>query len=97
VFTLHYDQVGPLRVVADADGDMIKEVLYRPLGGIIEDTNRGLRVPIGFAGGLHDQTWALSASAGGTTTPSPAGGPRPIPLGTGAVIRTGMGIVGMIR
>ena len=51
---LFYDQVGSLRVVADGDGDVIKEVLYDPFGGIIEDTNPGLRIPIGFAGGLHD-------------------------------------------
>jgi len=55
VFTLHYDQVGFLRVVADAGGNVIKEVRYAPFGGIIEDTNPGLRVPIGFAGGLHDR------------------------------------------
>ncbi|WP_419786754.1 RHS repeat-associated core domain-containing protein [Pseudodesulfovibrio sp.] len=34
---------------------MIKEVLYDPLGGIIKDTNPGFRIPIGFAGGLHDR------------------------------------------
>lgn len=34
---------------------MIKEVLYDPFGGIIEDTNPSLRFPIGFAGGLHDR------------------------------------------
>jgi RHS repeat-associated protein len=34
---------------------VIKEVLYDPFGGIIEDTNPELRIPIGFAGGLHDQ------------------------------------------
>lgn len=55
VFTLHYDQVGSLRVVADTDGDVIKEILYDPFGGIIEDTNPGFHVPIGFAGGLHDR------------------------------------------
>jgi RHS repeat-associated protein len=55
VFTLHYDQVGSLRVVADAGGDVIKEILYDPFGGTIEDTNPGFRVPIGFAGGLHDR------------------------------------------
>jgi RHS repeat-associated protein len=55
VFTLYYDQVGSLRVVADAGGNVIKEVRYDPFGGIIEDTNPGLRVPIGFAGGLHDR------------------------------------------
>nr|WP_279593446.1 RHS repeat-associated core domain-containing protein [Pseudodesulfovibrio sp. S3-i] len=55
VLALHYDQVGSLRVVADAYGNVIKEVLYDPFGGIIADTNPGLRVPIGFAGGLHDR------------------------------------------
>ena len=52
---LYYDQVGSLRVVADAGGNMIKEILYGPFGGIIEDTNPDLRIPIGFAGGLHDR------------------------------------------
>ncbi|MBU4557840.1 MAG: RHS repeat-associated core domain-containing protein [Pseudodesulfovibrio sp.] len=55
VFTLHYDQVGSLRVVADQRGNVIQEVLYDPFGGIIEDTCPGLRIPIGFAGGLHDR------------------------------------------
>ena len=52
---LFYDQVGSLRVVADVDGNVIKEVLYDPFGGIIEDTNASLRLPLGFAGGLHDR------------------------------------------
>ena len=52
---LFYDQVGSLRVVADADGNVIKEVLYDPFGGIMEDSDPGLRIPIGFAGGLHDR------------------------------------------
>jgi RHS repeat-associated protein len=52
---LFYDQVGSLRVVADEEGNVIKEVLYDPFGGIIEDTNPDLRLPIGFAGGLHDR------------------------------------------
>jgi RHS repeat-associated protein len=52
---LFYDQVGSLRVVADMDGNVIKEVLYDPFGGIIEDTNPDLRLPLGFAGGLHDR------------------------------------------
>ncbi|MEF2229458.1 MAG: RHS repeat-associated core domain-containing protein [Pseudodesulfovibrio sp.] len=52
---LFYDQVGSLRVVADSDGNVIKEVLYDPFGGIIENSNPGLCIPIGFAGGLHDR------------------------------------------
>jgi RHS repeat-associated protein len=55
VFTLHYDQVGSLRVVADQGGNVIQETLYDPFGGIIESTNPDFRVPIGFAGGLHDR------------------------------------------
>ncbi|EGB15108.1 hypothetical protein DND132_1902 [Pseudodesulfovibrio mercurii] len=43
------------RVVADVDDNVIKEILYDPFGGIIEDTNPSLRLPIGFAGGLHDR------------------------------------------
>ncbi|WP_353616779.1 RHS repeat-associated core domain-containing protein [Desulfovibrio sp. Huiquan2017] len=52
---LFYDQVGSLRVVADMEDNVIKEVLYDPFGGIIEDTNPNLRLPLGFAGGLHDR------------------------------------------
>ncbi|WP_338668872.1 hypothetical protein [Pseudodesulfovibrio methanolicus] len=52
---LFYDQVGSLRVVADMDDNVIKEILYDPFGGIIEDTNPALRLPFGIAGGLHDR------------------------------------------
>ncbi|CCH48500.1 RHS repeat domain-containing protein [Pseudodesulfovibrio piezophilus] len=52
---LYYDQIGSLRVVAHKSGNVIKEVLYDPFGGIIEDTNPDFRIPIGFAGGLHDR------------------------------------------
>lgn len=51
LFTLYYDQVGSLRVVAGSDGCVIKEILYDPFGGVIVDTNPSFRVPIGFAGG----------------------------------------------
>jgi len=52
---LHYDQIGSLRAVADESGNVIKEILYDPFGGVIRDTNPDLRIPIGFAGGLHDR------------------------------------------
>ncbi|MEF2230826.1 MAG: RHS repeat-associated core domain-containing protein, partial [Pseudodesulfovibrio sp.] len=55
VFALHFDQVGSLRVVADEDGNVIKEVQYDPFGNIMADTNPAQRIPIGFAGGLHDR------------------------------------------
>ncbi|MDD3311542.1 RHS repeat-associated core domain-containing protein [Pseudodesulfovibrio sp.] len=54
VFGLFQDQVGSLRVVVDIDNNVIKEVQYDPFGGILKDTNPALRIPIGFAGGLHD-------------------------------------------
>lgn len=55
VWTYAYDKGGRLRVVADTSGNVIKEILYDPFGGIIEDTNPDLHIPIGFAGGLHDR------------------------------------------
>lgn len=52
---LFFDQVGSLRVVADTSGNVIKEILYDPFGDIMKDTNPALRIPLGFAGGLHDR------------------------------------------
>ena len=81
VFTLHCDQVGSLRVVADQHGNVIKEVLYDPFGGIIKDSNPSLRVPIGFAGGLHDRDLGFvrfgwrdyDVNTGRWTAPDPIG------------------------
>ena len=81
VFTLHYDQVGSLRAVAAPHGNVIKEVLYDPFGGIIKDTNPTLRIPIGFAGGLHDRDLGFArfgwrdydANTGRGTAPDPIG------------------------
>eukprot|EP00831_Metopus_contortus_P012791 TRINITY_DN15150_c0_g1_i2.p3 TRINITY_DN15150_c0_g1~~TRINITY_DN15150_c0_g1_i2.p3 ORF type:complete len:312 (+),score=54.26 TRINITY_DN15150_c0_g1_i2:1026-1961(+) len=81
VFTLHFDQVGSLRVVVDVSGNMIKEVLYDPFGGIMEDSNPGLHVPIGFAGGLHDRDLGFvrfgwrdyDVNTGRWTAPDPIG------------------------
>ncbi|WP_233490995.1 RHS repeat-associated core domain-containing protein [Pseudodesulfovibrio indicus] len=52
---LFYDQVSSLRLVVDMHDNVIKEIVYDPFGGIIEDTNPGFRIPLGFAGGLHDR------------------------------------------
>ena len=59
VALLFYDQVGSLRVVADQSGNVIQEILYDPFGGIIEDSNPALGIPLGFAGGLHDRDLGL--------------------------------------
>ena len=54
-YYLAYDQVGSLRIVADASGNMLKRIDYDAFGNIISDSNPTFTVPFGFAGGLHDQ------------------------------------------
>ena len=54
-----YDQVGSLRVVADASGNVIKKIDYDSFGNIIGDTNPSFEVPFGFASGLHDRDTGL--------------------------------------
>jgi RHS repeat-associated protein len=58
-YYLTYDQVGSLRVVADASGNVVKRVDYDSFGNIIEDTDSIFEVPFGFAGGLHDRDTGL--------------------------------------
>jgi RHS repeat-associated protein len=53
-YYLTYDQVGSLRVVADASGNVVKRIDYDSFGNIIDDTNPSFSIPLGFAGGLHD-------------------------------------------
>ncbi|MGE4194550.1 MAG: RHS repeat domain-containing protein [Pseudodesulfovibrio sp.] len=52
---LSHNQVGSLRLIVDMHDNVIKEIVYDPFGGIIEDTNPAFRIPLGFAGGLHDR------------------------------------------
>ncbi len=52
-------QVGSLRLIVDMHDNVIKEIVYDPFGGIIEDTNLALRIPLGSAGGLHDRELAF--------------------------------------
>ncbi len=59
VFYLAYDQVGSLRVVADASGNVVKQIDYDSFGNIITETNPGMKIPFGFAGGLHDRDTGL--------------------------------------
>ncbi len=54
-YHLLYDQVGSLRVLADDDGNVVKEILYDSFGRILEDTRPEMLVPLGFGGGLHDR------------------------------------------
>ena len=58
-YYLTYDQVGSLRVVADASGTVVKRIDYDSFGNIINDTDQSFEVPFGFAGGLHDHDTGL--------------------------------------
>lgn len=58
-YTLHYDQVGTLRLVSDVMGNVIKRIDYDSFGNILDDTNPSFKVPFGFAGGLHDRDTGL--------------------------------------
>jgi RHS repeat-associated protein len=54
-----YDQVGTLKAVADASGNVIKKIEYDTFGNIISDSNPAFAVPFGFAGGLYDRDTGL--------------------------------------
>ncbi|MFH2011590.1 MAG: RHS repeat-associated core domain-containing protein [Pseudomonadota bacterium] len=54
-YYLTYNQVGSLRVVSDAADNVVKRLDYDSFGNIISDSNLSLKVPFGFAGGLHDR------------------------------------------
>ncbi|MCI5157458.1 MAG: RHS repeat-associated core domain-containing protein [Candidatus Electrothrix sp. AUS1_2] len=58
-YYLGYDQVGSLRTVADASGNVVKEISYDSFGTILSDSNPAFAVPFGFAGGLHDRDTGL--------------------------------------
>ena len=58
-YYLTYDQVGSLRIVANAVGNVIKRFDYDSFGTIINDTNPSFTIPFGFAGGLHDSDTGL--------------------------------------
>jgi RHS repeat-associated protein len=58
-YYLTYDQVGSLRIVADATGYVVKKIDYDSFGNIINDTDPAFEIPFGFAGGLHDRDTGL--------------------------------------
>jgi RHS repeat-associated protein len=58
-YYLTYDQVGSLRVVADASGNVVKRIGCDSFGNIISDTDPSFEVPFGFAGGLQDRDTGL--------------------------------------
>ena len=58
-YYLTYDQVGSLRIVADASGTAVKRIDYDSFGNVINDTNSSFEIPFGFAAGLHDRHTGL--------------------------------------
>ena len=58
-YYLTYDQVGSLRIVADASGTAVKRIDYDSFGNVINDTNSSFEIPFGFAAGLHDRDTGL--------------------------------------
>ncbi|MDX9972605.1 MAG: PKD domain-containing protein, partial [FCB group bacterium] len=58
-YYLAYDQVGSLRAVLNANGAVVHQIAYDTFGNILSETASGLRVPFGFAGGLHDRATGL--------------------------------------
>jgi RHS repeat-associated protein len=58
-YYLSYDQVGSLKLVADASGNVVKRVGYDSFGNILEDSNPSFTIPFGFADGLHDRDTGL--------------------------------------
>jgi RHS repeat-associated protein len=53
-YYLTYDQVGSLRLITDAAGNIVKRLTYDSFGNILADSNPSFKIPFAFAGGLHD-------------------------------------------
>jgi YD repeat-containing protein len=78
-YYLAYDQVGSLRAVANAEGNVVKRIDYDSFGNMIADTNPLFESHSALPGASTIETQALSASASVTMTPPPVAGPQRIP------------------
>ncbi|THB67103.1 MAG: hypothetical protein D6E12_09305 [Desulfovibrio sp.] len=59
VYVLAYDHLSSLRAVIGPQGDIVKEINYDSFGNILRETGHNLRIPLGFAGGMHDRITGL--------------------------------------
>jgi RHS repeat-associated protein len=59
IYYFSYDQVGSIRVVADASGNVQKLIEYDTFGYVLSDSNPAFEMPLGFAGGLFDKDIGL--------------------------------------
>ncbi|RJP19803.1 MAG: hypothetical protein C4529_10605 [Deltaproteobacteria bacterium] len=53
------DHLGTPKVITDNTGTIVRQVEYDSWGVKISDTNPGFDLPVGFAGGIHDDTTGL--------------------------------------
>ena len=58
-FALDFDQAGSLKVVTNERGTVVKAVQYDPFGVRLWDSNPGLYLPLGHAGGIDDPDTGL--------------------------------------
>lgn len=58
-YYLAYDQIGSPKIIADAAGNVVKQIDYDSFGNIIDDSNPAFDIPFGFAGGLYDNDTGL--------------------------------------
>ena len=60
------DQLGsPVAVFDSGSGGLVKEISRSPFGRVVADSNPGLDLPVGFAGGVVDAYTGLVHLAGG--------------------------------
>ena len=53
------DQIGSPKLIADENGNTVKQLDYDSFGNLITDSNPDFAIPFGFAGGLHDNDTGL--------------------------------------
>ena len=58
-FYVATDQVGTPKVVSDGSGAVVKTLDYDSFGRLLDDSNPGFDVPLGYAGGLADRATGL--------------------------------------
>lgn len=96
-YSLEYDQIGSLKAVVTSNGNVVKAIQYGPFGNILWDSNPGLRLPLGFAGGLWDPDAGLVRFGWRDYDPDTGRWTAPIPSAMPVAILTGTATVWMIR
>ncbi len=53
------NQIGSPRFITNESGSIVKQIDYDSFGNVISDSNPGIEIPFGFAGGLKDEHTGL--------------------------------------